>query len=313
MKESIDISVVPTPILQISSINGNEVYIKRDDLIPFSFGGNKARKAMLFFEDIKSKKSDYVITYGSNSSNHCRVIANMAKKYDLPCIVISPIEDHKETYNNKMVELFDAEVIRCHIDEVKETIAHKLESLKNQGFNPYFIAGGGHGLIGTKAYINCYNEIIDYEQHMGIFFDYIFLSTGTGTTQAGLICGKLIKGDDRSIIGISCARKNPKASQVIRESVKGYLDIIENESDLDEQVKVLDEYILDGYSVYNDEILEIIRDLLCKDGIPLDSTYTAKAFWGMKQYIVKEQVVNKKILFLHTGGTPLFFNDLEKL
>ena len=34
------------------SVNDNAFYMKRDDLLPFSFGGNKARKALKFKEDI---------------------------------------------------------------------------------------------------------------------------------------------------------------------------------------------------------------------------------------------------------------------
>jgi D-cysteine desulfhydrase len=51
---------------------------------------------------------------------------------------------------------------------------------------------------------------------------------------------------------------------------------------------------------------------MIQHGIPLDSTYTGKAFWGMMQYIKKEQIKEKNILFIHTGGTPLFFDDLER-
>ena len=43
-----------TPIYKIGSIQQNEIYVKRDDLIPCSFGGNKVRKAKLFFEEIDS-------------------------------------------------------------------------------------------------------------------------------------------------------------------------------------------------------------------------------------------------------------------
>ena len=39
-----------TPIVFLDSIDSNKYYVKRDDLIPFSFGGNKARKARLFFK-----------------------------------------------------------------------------------------------------------------------------------------------------------------------------------------------------------------------------------------------------------------------
>ena len=61
------------------------------------------------------------------------------------------------------------------------------------------------------------------------------------------------------------------------------------------------------------EILKIIKEVLINEGIPLDSTYTGKGFWGMTEYIKKNIITGKKILFIHTGGTPLFFNDLEVL
>ncbi len=48
--------------------------------------------------------------------------------------------------------------------------------------------------------------------------------------------------------------------------------------------------------------------MLIEEGIPLDTTYTGKAFWGgMKEYIKKNKVAGENILFIHTGGTPLFF------
>ncbi len=57
----------------------------------------------------------------------------------------------------------------------------------------------------------------------------------------------------------------------------------------------------------------MIKEVLLYYGLPLDSTYTGKAFYGMKEYLTKNNIKDKKILFIHTGGTPLFFNDLEEL
>ena len=75
-----------TPIQQIE----NNIYVKRDDLIPYSFGGNKARKGFLFFEEIDKGEFDCVVTYGSSHSNHCRVISNMAAARNMPCYLIGP-------------------------------------------------------------------------------------------------------------------------------------------------------------------------------------------------------------------------------
>ena len=63
-----------------------------------------------------------------------------------------------------------------------------------------------------------------YEKENDIHFDYIFLASGTGTTQAGLVCGQLMNKDDRRIVGISIARRNPRGKDVVIDSVKEYLN-----------------------------------------------------------------------------------------
>ena len=89
-----------------SDSNKNNIYIKRDDLIPISFGGNKARKAMNFFKEIDQGGFDCVVTYGSGSSNHCRIVSNMAASRKLPCYIVAPKESSLPTFNSKMMELF---------------------------------------------------------------------------------------------------------------------------------------------------------------------------------------------------------------
>lgn len=220
-------SVEKTPIQKLNmKINDNNIFMKRDDLIPFSFGGNKVRKALLFFKDLIDQEYDTVITYGSSSSNHCRIIANLAAQKGIRCLIISPLETNRVSYNSKMMELFGAQIVNCRLSKVKETIESIIKKTMDKGYNPYFIQGGGHGNIGTRAYIKAYEEIKEYELKTNTHFDYVFHSSGTGTTQAGLICGKIINNDERQIIGINIARKNPYGGQVVLESVNNYLESI---------------------------------------------------------------------------------------
>ncbi|MDF2872966.1 MAG: dcyD [Anaerocolumna sp.] len=307
-------NMAATPIHKMNMrLNGNDIFMKRDDLIPFSFGGNKARKASLYFKDLESHKSDCVVTYGSSSSNHCRIVANLTASKGLKCIIISPIETSKVTYNSKMMELFGAEIIKCKVSDVKETIESTLIRLTEEGYKPYFIEGGGHGNLGTKAYVEAYEEIKMFELDNNIHFDYIFHTSGTGTTQAGLVCGKLINRDDRQIIGISNARKNPYGGQVVLDSVNSYLENIGHVGVGLDEINFIDDYVLDGYGAYNNEIIDVIKNVLMIEGIPLATTYTGKGFWGMKEYIKENHITGKNILFIQTGGTPLFFDDLEVL
>lgn len=300
-----------TPIHKFNTMyNGNHLYIKREDLLPISFGGNKARKAELFFEDIKQKGSDYIVTYGRKSSNHCRIISNLAASNGISCCIISPKEDNTVSFNNKLSEMFGAQIIYTPISNVAQKINDVLKDLKSKGYNPYFIQGGGHGNIGTQAYINVYKEIFDYQRSENIKFDYIFFPSGTGTTQAGLICGKMLNNGHEKIVGISIARKNPYGKQVILESVKSYFESI-NKSVYLEEINFIDEYILNGYGDYNDNIVNTIKEILKQEGVALDVIYTGKAYWGMIEYLKKNKVTNKNILFVHTGGTPIFFDNLK--
>lgn len=303
-----------TPIYKLrEELNNNVFYIKRDDLLPIYFGGNKARKAILFFEDIKSKGADCVVTYGSSSSNHCRIISNIAASKGIPCYIISPNETSKPTSNSKMIQIFGAKVIYCDLAEVGKTIDKIINELKKQGHNPYFIQGGGHGDIGTHAYVKAYEEILNYTKNHNMSFDYIFHASGTGTTQAGLICGKSIYGGKEKIIGISIARKNPYGMNVVFQSVNSYLKSIGKKTIDVKEINFIDDYVVDGYGTYNQEILKTIKKVLTNEGIPLDPIYTGKAYWGMREYIKKNKITGKNILFIHTGGTPLFFDCLEKL
>jgi len=303
-----------TPIQKLNmKINENKLFVKRDDLLPFSFGGNKVRKAILFFNDLEDKKKDSVVTYGSSSSNHCRIVANMAALKDIKCFIISPLDKNKETFNKQFMDFFGAKLVTCNLPEVKETISNTLRELKAEGYDPYFIQGGGHGFLGTQAYVDAYKEIRDFELDKELSFDYIFHTSGTGTTQAGLICGKLLNQDSKTIVGISNARKNPRGGEIVFNSVNSYLKKKGYEGVSKKEINFIDDYVSGGYGKSNFEITKIIKDTMINEGIPLDVTYTAKGFLGMEKYIKKENIVGKNVLFIHTGGTPIFFDNLEDM
>lgn len=335
-----------TIIQNLGEYKDNCLWIKREDLIPFSFGGNKARKAILFFEEIDKGDYDCVVTYGSGSSNHCRIIANQCCRRGMECHIISPEEASEPTFNSRMMELFGAKIIVVPVTQVHDTIEQKIASLKSEGKKPYFIEGGGHGNIGTEAFVQCYNEIKEQEIELGTHFDYIFFASGTGTTHAGLVCGQLLAGDcigdetgpdfrasagtdtgaeRRTIVGISIARKNPRGRNVVLDSVRAYLgerasigseaSAADNASIFEEAIQKATIFVDDftsGYGKDDQRVIDTIEMVLKTYGIPLDSTYTGKAFMGMSEYLAGHRITGKNILFIHTGGTPLFFDTLNK-
>lgn len=319
MTTSIDFfsQLQPSPLHFLTSEGSNQIYIKRDDLLPFSFGGNKARKAPYFFQNILQHGHTTVVTYGSKSSNHCRIIANLCAKHQLNCVIISPHSEDNQNFNRQLIQLSGACIVECDVSEVPATIERIMRKLKNSNQQPYFIPGGGHGNLGTQAYVDAYQEISDWQTQHKLIFDYIFLASGTGTTQAGLVTGTLLQQQTTKIIGISVARKSSHGTAVIKKSIQTYLNefslssLIEHS--LEPKIHFYDHYVPRQYGQFNPQITEIIRDIYTQHGIALSRTYTGKAYTGMLNYIRSQQLTHRHILFLHTGGVPLFFNDLEDI
>lgn len=311
-------NIIRTPITELHhNENSNQFFIKRDDLLPFSFGGNKVRIAEEYFKDMMQKDYNCIISYGSSKSNLNRVIGNMSRAEGIPCYVVSPEDINPETqatFNSILVKDTGANIISCSRDNVADTVERVINKCKKDGLKPYYINGNKYGNgneeVPVRAYIKAYEEILAYERKAGIEFDYIFHASGTGMTQAGLVCGSIINRDKKKIIGISIARTYENGVIPIKDSIclqfKG-----SNFEKINFPISFIDKYVCGGYGKYNNQIISTVQRVYNTEGIALDTTYTGKAFWGMTEYVKEKQISNSKILFIHTGGTPLFFDDLN--
>lgn len=296
-----------TPIQRLTwKSSDNLIDIKRDDMIPFSFGGNKVRIGYEYWMDARAKGHDSMVAYGSSRSNLCRVIANLCKASEMDCCVVSPMEeDGGASANSRILETFDTPMIICQKNEVAQTLERLMEGLRLDGRNPYYIfgdsSGHGHETVGNLAYEKAFLEIQEQEEEIGYAYDYIVLASGTGTTQSGLISGQAKYGGEQKIIGISIAREKAPGIEAIQSKLPSHLW---------DQIQFFDEYRGDGYGDRQEEVGAVIRQMMEWNGIPMDSTYTGKAFWGMIKWLEERQIHGARILFLHTGGTPLYSDEL---
>lgn len=299
-----------TPIIKIEN-DVNDLYIKRDDLLPFSFGGNKVRIALEFLEDMRNQDMDCIVGYGNARSNLSRALANLCYQQNIPCHIISPADEDGtriDTFNSKMVQAFNATFHYCSKTNVKDTVEAVMKELRDKGMKPYYIYGDSTGKGNEHIPLKAYKKI--YEEIKGQF-DYIFLATGTGMTQGGLLVAKAKNNGKEKIIGISVARSSDNETKVLKSTLKAYCERVEN-IDLPEII-VVDDYLCGGYGKYDRNIEKVISIQMRKNGMPLDPIYTGKAFYGMVDYLKKNDICGKKVLFLHTGGTPLYFDYLQGL
>lgn len=299
----------------------NNFYIKRDDLQPFSFGGNKVRFAEKFLADMEREHCDSMIIYGSSHSNLCRILATLCCQKKIPCYMVNntdDVKDSRETENGRIIRSMGVREFPCKKPEIARTVQKAMDELKSQGYRPYYIYGNtkgeGREWVPMTAYEEAYGEICAYEKAQALCFDYLFLASSTNATQSGLLAGSLKAADSRRIVGISVSRNERRGKEVIAGNLEEYAERFgwRLPTNYQEQIRFTDAYMEGGYGVFSEPVADLIRHVYRTDGIPLEMTYTGKAFYGMVKYLEEHDVKGKNILFLHTGGTPLFFDFLEE-
>ena len=291
----------------------NNILVFRDDLYPFLGGGNKGRKMDAIAKDVLLQNANALVTTGGFQSNHCRAVAVFSAQYKMKCTLVlhgSKEAFEKQSGNAKIMRLSGADIVFVEeANQIGKVMDDAMKQYENKGFKPYYIWGGGHTLEGGLAYIEAIKELKKYSEQNNCFPDYIFHASGTGSTQSGIMTGLDKYGfESTKVIGISVGRKSEPASKIVDEFYKELCNHY-NIKCLKRESIVLDEYLMGGYGKFNDELKKLSLNSIKEYGFTLDTCYSGKAFYGMLDYIEKNKINNKNILFWHTGG---IFNFLAE-
>lgn len=316
-------SFPPTPIQRLACAEAsrleNRIYVKRDDLIPCALGGNKVRIAREFLSDLRVRSCDALIMYGDLRSNLCRVLALLCHEEGVPCLMVATSENGNNipSFNQDVIRRLGVEVLACEKTGIAMAVDTAFERLRSRGLRPYYIygdrTGSGNEGVAANAYAAAYKEICSQERGLGLRFDLIVTPYGTGCTQGGLVCGSLCTNDNREIVGISISsRPRERALSILDDSVRAWFEREGGKlpGDYRRHLNLQTAYTCGGYGVRNQRVDELIERMLLEEGLPLDPTYTGKAFRGMLDYLDDRGMRGKNVLFLHTGGTPLFYDYL---
>ena len=94
----------------------------------------------------------------------------------------------------------------------KESWEKALEDVRREGGKPYAIpAGASDHPLGGLGYVGFAEEVRAQEAALGFRFDYIFVCSVTGSTQAGMVVGFAADGRAARVIGIDASAK-PEAT-----------------------------------------------------------------------------------------------------
>ena len=294
-------------------MDGPHIFIKRDDLLGLSAGGNKTRKLEFLVADALKQGADTLITVGAVQSNHCRLTLAAAVKEGLKCRLVLEQRvpnsyNPDASGNNFLFRLLGVEKITV-VDlgtDLNAAMQAEADDLAAAGRKGYIIPGGGSNPLGTLGYVSCAQEILGQAFQKGIQFDHLVCASGSGGTHSGILVGLRAMGSRIPVTGISVRRPVPEQEGLIGGLATRTREFLGFPTDLAEgELKIFDDYVGAGYSIPTDAMAEAVRTFARVEGILLDPVYTGKAAAGLLDLIRKGHFKKgEKVLFLHTGGSP---------
>jgi 1-aminocyclopropane-1-carboxylate deaminase/D-cysteine desulfhydrase-like pyridoxal-dependent ACC family enzyme len=292
----------PTPIqemwrLRVSLGGGPRLLVKRDDAIPFGFGGNKVRKLEFVLPEALAANADTLVTLGGVQSNHARATAAAAAKLGLRCVlIINGAPQDRPSANALLDRLLGAEIeyISSRAERAPAT-ERVMSRLHAEGRRPYLIPLGASTPTGALGFAAAVDEMIA----QGVRPDVIVHAGSSGGTQAGLVAGVARNGLPTRVIAVSA--DDPAAS--VASTVRGIVRQIPGCASFDGEIVVDDTMVGEGYGIPTEASREAQQLFARTEALFVDHTYTAKAAATLIAHARDGSFSSDEtVLFWHTGG-----------
>jgi D-cysteine desulfhydrase len=299
----------PTPVQEMSRLRaalggGARLLVKRDDAIPFAFGGNKVRKLDVVAAQARDEGADTLLTVGGLQSNHARVTAAAAARLGLRCVlVLNGVRPERPAANTRLGVLLGAEI---HYVATREERAPAMraaaERLRAEGRRPFEIPLGASTPLGAMAFARAIVELAEQIEPPAV----IVHSTSSGGTQAGLVSGCRLLGWPTRVVGISA----DDPAEALSATVAGLIAGVETTLGTPDrgglaapEIEVDDSFVGEGYGIPTQASREAIELAARSEALFLDPTYTAKAMAGLISRVRGGRFQPEQtVLFWHTGG-----------
>jgi len=314
-----ELAQLPTPLQPLrnfgSLLGGPDLWMKRDDLSGLEGGGNKTRKLEYLVGDALQKGCDMLVTVGAIQSNHTRQTAAAAAKAGLKCALLHCAwtkdagPNYRSIGNVLLSHMFGADL---YVDETPRPIEDQgpldafMDHLRARKHKPYLIPGGAsEHPYGSMGYINCAVELAQQMSETGQSFDYLVHTTGSSSTQAGLVAGFKALGVGTRIIGIADDGETEIKTRRVRELANEALRTLDlSERVVDADVEVIASNDAD-YGYADEAIKEGIRLMALNEGLIADPVYEGRAIRGLLDLAAADRFESDaRILLMHLGGSP---------
>jgi len=311
---------LPTPFEELGRLGrlvGANLWIKRDDCTGLAFGGNKTRKLEFAIGEALAAGADTLIASSTYQSNFVRQTAAASAKLGLEFhgVIADPPPGRRDSYfssgNLLLDDLLGAQ-LHLVADEGPATdakVAELMANLRAGGRTPFHILRGSSNAVGAIGYVECARELLAQAAVAGFQPSAVFVVTGGGGGQAGLLVGLRLLGADTRVIGISCSEPSEAKREKVKSAIAGIFERLEISVDIaDDEIIVDDAYTGGAYAVPTKAANEAIKLTASMEGLILDPIYTGKGMAGILDHLAKDKLPRSEpIVFVHTGGGPALF------
>src|SRR5687768_3210985 len=157
----------PTPLQEMTRLRealggGPRLLVKRDDAIPFGFGGNKVRKLELVAAAARTAGADTLVTPGGVQSNHARATAATAARPGLRCVLVVNGEPQPRPTANALLDaLLGAEIVYIRGRAERAGALRDVEErLRGEGRTPFVVPLGASTPLGALGFARAVGELI---------------------------------------------------------------------------------------------------------------------------------------------------------
>ncbi len=287
---------------------GPRLFVKRDDVIPFGFGGNKVRKLQLVAAAARADGADTLLTVGGVQSNHARATAAVAAALGMRCVIVANGQKPGRLTGNALLnQLLGASVVYVRSREERmPTMAALAEELQREGRRPYEIPLGASTPLGALGLADGVGELVGRLQP-----DVIFHASSSAGTQAGILLGCALHGLRPRVVGISADEPSASLCDTVRELASGAAALLGARDALVAlmpDAEADDTFVGEGYGIPTQASIEASELAARTEGFFVDHTYTAKALAGLIAYVRDRRIgPDETVLFWHTGGQVALF------
>jgi 1-aminocyclopropane-1-carboxylate deaminase/D-cysteine desulfhydrase-like pyridoxal-dependent ACC family enzyme len=292
------------------------LWVKRDDLTGFAFGGNKGRKLEYLMAEAVAQGAGVAVTCGAAQSNFIRQLGAACAVLGMRCVaavMALPFEPGFEagpevrrpglaaTGNLLLDGLLGVEVRAFPDGSWEELYAHAAALAAEErarGERVYEVPIGGSSPLGAYAFVQSAAEL-----NAGPF-DWVVCPSSSGATHVGLAYA--FAGTRTRVLGVAC---DPEPA--LREDLAAMALALDARLGRGARLRPEDFELSygavgPGYGVPGEVGDAAIRWLARTEGLFLDPVYSGKAFAGLVQ-AVEAGTIGGRVLFWHTGGLPALF------